>query len=70
MKSHIPLSELKSVTEFPTDAAHQAWSKKLLERHGLDDGYCYSVSLATGKVTRGRKMNLPVKKISKSDQET
>lgn len=66
----VPLSELRSCTEFKTDAEYQDYCKKLWKKHGLDDNpkVNFAVSMRTGKVTyhKRKKEHVPIIKISKS----
>lgn len=63
-----PEITLRSRTEFATDAEYQQWTEKLFNRLNLNDGFSYTVSLATRQIRRGAKMKLETDKISKSTQ--
>lgn len=63
----VDVSKLQGWQSCGSDAEFQAWGRKLMARLGLDDGYCYSVSLTTGFVQRHGKMKKEVVKLSKSE---
>jgi hypothetical protein len=66
---NIPVNEIKSRSEYSTDADYQSASQELNSKYGLNDGYCYSICVKTGQVKRiGKMKNPPINKISKSDQ--